>query len=345
MANWFYYNDNGEKIGPIRGRDLIQLAKHYVITPETVVENEDGQAVPAKQITGLMFPDTMPSGATPSRAAPVTVEKTLMQSVQSQVNIVPLLPPVSEEDEQDPPQLSRAVFIFLAVFVGIFGVHDFYAKRNKQGRIHLALLLPWILVILISILTVFGYTLYALSFSTTSGTIRNIQAAIKDCEKEIDACMRKVAEKERELAEAMRGKRRIVPQQKVQPDPGREIRPQPDQPDPEREIRPKPDEPIAVVPQPLPQPVAIDEEYVRDLQQELQELVRLLEDLERHLRSLRNDLSDFRAQQGLQRAMAWVSTGPLWLYFFFCVLPLVSWVMAMIEIVYVTRDGTSEQLK
>jgi hypothetical protein len=41
---------------------------------------------------------------------------------------------------------SRHTFIFLAVFVGIFGIHDFYVKRNAQGAIHIACLAPWIFV-------------------------------------------------------------------------------------------------------------------------------------------------------------------------------------------------------
>ena len=44
--------------------------------------------------------------------------------------------------------LSRFSFIFLAVSVGTFGVHDFYVKRNIQGAIHIACLAPWIFLLL-----------------------------------------------------------------------------------------------------------------------------------------------------------------------------------------------------
>ena len=33
MANWYYCNENGEKIGPIRCRELKALAKQGVIMP------------------------------------------------------------------------------------------------------------------------------------------------------------------------------------------------------------------------------------------------------------------------------------------------------------------------
>jgi len=55
MANWYYHNENGEKIGPIRGKELKQLATHGTITPETFVEDENGRTALAKNVTGLTF--------------------------------------------------------------------------------------------------------------------------------------------------------------------------------------------------------------------------------------------------------------------------------------------------
>ena len=49
--------------------------------------------------------------------------------------------------------LSRHTYIFLAVFVGTFGVHDFYAKRNGHGVAHVACLGPWIFAILFMAIT------------------------------------------------------------------------------------------------------------------------------------------------------------------------------------------------
>jgi len=61
MANWHYYNENGEKIGPIRGRELKRLAQQGTITPETRVEDENGQTALAKNVTGLTFAETAQS--------------------------------------------------------------------------------------------------------------------------------------------------------------------------------------------------------------------------------------------------------------------------------------------
>ena len=55
MADWYFYDANGYKIGPIKGRELKQSAQQGLITPETVVEDENGRTVLAKQVTGLTF--------------------------------------------------------------------------------------------------------------------------------------------------------------------------------------------------------------------------------------------------------------------------------------------------
>jgi len=58
MAQWHYYDENGEKIGPIRGRDLKQLVQQGTVTPKTLVEDENGYTAPAKNVRGLTFPET-----------------------------------------------------------------------------------------------------------------------------------------------------------------------------------------------------------------------------------------------------------------------------------------------
>jgi len=57
------------------------------------------------------------------------------------------------EPTQSRLSLSRHTFVFLAITAGMFGIHDFYAKRNGQGAIHIALWTPWILVFLFSAFT------------------------------------------------------------------------------------------------------------------------------------------------------------------------------------------------
>ena len=57
MSNWYYYNENKEKIA-VTGKELKQLALQGTVTPETFVETHDGRTGLAKNVTGLTFPDT-----------------------------------------------------------------------------------------------------------------------------------------------------------------------------------------------------------------------------------------------------------------------------------------------
>ena len=67
MANWHYYNEYGEKVGPITGKHLKRLAKHGVITRGTVVETEAGKTGLAKDVDGLEFAEPIPAQGSPLR--------------------------------------------------------------------------------------------------------------------------------------------------------------------------------------------------------------------------------------------------------------------------------------
>jgi len=56
MSTWYYYNEKGDKIEVSGGR-LKGLAKAGLITPETVVETEDGKKARAGKVKGLTFPE------------------------------------------------------------------------------------------------------------------------------------------------------------------------------------------------------------------------------------------------------------------------------------------------
>ena len=67
MSNWFYYNEKGEKIA-ITGGQLKWLAKNGKISPETVVETENGKTAPARKVKGLVFITPEPSEESPPEA-------------------------------------------------------------------------------------------------------------------------------------------------------------------------------------------------------------------------------------------------------------------------------------
>ena len=54
MANWYYYNESGDKI-EVTGGQLKGLAKAGRITPDTIVETEDGKKARAGKVKGLTF--------------------------------------------------------------------------------------------------------------------------------------------------------------------------------------------------------------------------------------------------------------------------------------------------
>ena len=54
MSKWYYTNKNGEKV-EVTGGQLKGLAKAGLITPETIVETEEGKSAPARKVKGLTF--------------------------------------------------------------------------------------------------------------------------------------------------------------------------------------------------------------------------------------------------------------------------------------------------
>jgi len=120
MANWHYYNERGEKIGPIRGREFKQLARQGTITSDTRVENARGQTAFAKQVKGFPFDET--ESETTSTAEDWEeqdfeqlrddFERLQEEQEQQQVaqNMAPLPPPAEENPFTAPmPEVQRPV--------------------------------------------------------------------------------------------------------------------------------------------------------------------------------------------------------------------------------------------
>jgi hypothetical protein len=76
MANWYYYDNNGTKQGPITDQSLKTLAEQGVITPETILETESGQCGKAGQIRGLFLQQTIIPPTNTGQQIPVPVQTT-----------------------------------------------------------------------------------------------------------------------------------------------------------------------------------------------------------------------------------------------------------------------------
>jgi hypothetical protein len=131
MPNYFLINPNGNKQGPVNEERLQELAASGFITPNTPLETDTGHKGTAGQIPGLKFNNAVPP--------PGNAKKDIGAFVQKVVGPF-------DSDPESIPLLSRFTFIFLAVSTGVFGIHDFYAKRIGPGAIHLTCLGPLILL-------------------------------------------------------------------------------------------------------------------------------------------------------------------------------------------------------
>jgi len=93
MTNWHYYNENGDKMGPVGDQYLKRLAQEGTVTPETRVEDEDGQTILAKEVAGLTFAESVPSEANPFIDAPPVTENPFTQDLPTRPSPFAQAPP------------------------------------------------------------------------------------------------------------------------------------------------------------------------------------------------------------------------------------------------------------
>jgi len=74
MANWFYYNKSGEKVGPIKPNMLKTLTQQGVILRKTVLENHTRRTAIAGEVNGLEFPTLLDTKAKTTVAPPESDE-------------------------------------------------------------------------------------------------------------------------------------------------------------------------------------------------------------------------------------------------------------------------------
>jgi ankyrin repeat protein len=92
MANWSYYDSNGDKI-TVSGKELKELARTGKITPGTMVESPEGKSAPAKKVKGLVFaePPVPPiENATepPPSENDVNEKPSVLSLISSQIEVI-----------------------------------------------------------------------------------------------------------------------------------------------------------------------------------------------------------------------------------------------------------------
>ncbi len=73
--------------------------------------------------------------------------------IKREVNVI-----ISNSTGGKKMQVNKVIYILLALFLGSFGIHKFYAGKNMQGFLHLIFfwtVIPHILAIISAIITVF----------------------------------------------------------------------------------------------------------------------------------------------------------------------------------------------
>jgi len=148
MSIWYYYNENGDKI-QVTGGQLKGLAKAGRITPGTMVETEDGKTAPARKVKGLTFVEAAPlEKSLPAESSPFTAS-----SPQS----IPPAPvqsePVNSDTEGTTLEVpkNRMVAAFLALLLGVFGVHWFYLGEKRKAWQYLGLFAGGFILIVVVI--------------------------------------------------------------------------------------------------------------------------------------------------------------------------------------------------
>lgn len=117
MAKWYYYNENGERVGPIRGRELIRFVQKETITQETFIEDETGRIDLAKNVKGLKFPET-----TQSQPTPPLEPNPFTDAPPTEPNPFAIPEPKAEPHSADVPAAKGNWIVYLVAFVGFAAV-------------------------------------------------------------------------------------------------------------------------------------------------------------------------------------------------------------------------------
>ena len=123
MSNWYYYDASGNKNGPVRASALKALAQQGIVTPETIIENEQGRAVKASDVRGIAFPENRPIPA--SVPVPLSIPRPptiATSSIPTQAFLISIPNTVRDFLLRLHPGIIVAIILFCAVLIVILGL-------------------------------------------------------------------------------------------------------------------------------------------------------------------------------------------------------------------------------
>jgi hypothetical protein len=147
----YYVRINGRSHGPFDESKLAELKSRGTISRATEISNNDRDWYAAETYT-FLYPAPPPPPPPPEPQEvidPIPRWEPPVVPIQEKVGafVQKVVDSFNVSEPESIPLLSRHTFVFLAISAGTFGVHDFYAKRNGQGAIHIACWVPWLVML------------------------------------------------------------------------------------------------------------------------------------------------------------------------------------------------------
>ena len=103
--NWYYFNKNAEKVGPISTTALKELARQGLITKETVIENRSGRTALAGTVNGLEFPESTVLDTAPKLTIPPPVSDDVYGLSAPESRTTPVIKPIAAP----PREIDRKI--------------------------------------------------------------------------------------------------------------------------------------------------------------------------------------------------------------------------------------------
>jgi TM2 domain-containing membrane protein YozV len=158
---WFYSTNGKEGHGPVAAIEIEQMLQSGLLDGKSYVWQQGKTAGFIKNeplFASFVSGSAKPSPESAPSSSPTPANNTKYSSNQAyEITGTNTQADTSQAYHSDTSpdsrptatqSLSRHTFIFLAVLVGMLGIHDFYAKRNGYGIAHVACLGPWIFMLL-----------------------------------------------------------------------------------------------------------------------------------------------------------------------------------------------------